>query len=258
MKWKLLALALLFGSQTVHAIGLKVWPVKVNLSPERMTETVSIKSDSDTPVNLQVSARSWDIDENGEFIESDTGDFVFFPRLITLPARGEKAVRVGYQGDFPKLEKPYRLIIQELPPVREPEQQTDGAAAGVSYVLRLSLPLFVAPDETTPAPEIALELPQKTKGGFKVAIKAPGTHHIEIHKVEAELRGASNQKLAGGESDIQLMRILPQRHVFVEIPMDNRSCSKAANLTVKVHAEGLDEPYEQAMPVSAQTCRGAT
>lgn len=257
MKRKLLAMALLLGVQTVQAASLKVWPVKLTLSPERVTESVKITSESEAPVNLQVSAKSWDIDENGKFIEEDTGDFVFFPRLITVPPHAEKTIRVGYQGDFPELEKPYRLIIQELPPVRTPEEQAQQKSAGVNYVLRLSLPLFVMPDEKRPDPELGLEDVKKTTGGFKVAIKAPGTHHVEIRKVDAELRGASNRKLAEGKLDVHLLRVLPHRRVFVEVPMDNRACSRAKALAVKVYAEGLDEPYEQEVPLGAESCRSA-
>lgn len=256
MRLALIFFGLLIICNPAYSAALNVWPVKVTISPKRSTESVHLTNNSDTPVNVQISANSWDIDESGKFIEADTGDFVFFPRLLTIPPNDEKVVRVGYQGDFPSLEKPYRLIVQELPPVKKPEDSTkDKRTAGLGYVLRLSLPLFVMPEEQPVAPEIAIEGIQASTNGLKVGVKAPGNHHIQVTKVEAELLNKKNESMSNGEAKTHLLRILPQRRVFVDIPMNTQACDKATNLQVKVHAEGLNKPYEETLPLSAESCR---
>lgn len=261
-KYFFLAAALLLGllltGQHVEAAKIRIWPVKVTIWPEHATESVRLTNEEDTPVNVQVSATSWDMDENGKFIETDTGDFVFFPRLLTLPPHEEKAVRVGYQGNFPPLEKPYRLLIQELPPVRPPEkQEKDKQKLGLTYVLKLSLPLFVMPGKEPPAPEIAVDGVEPTEKGLKIGIKAPGSHHIQVTELEAQLVDSAGASVASGENKTQLLRVLPHRRVFVEVPLDSKACAKAKELLVKVHADGLKEPYEQRIPLTGGTCQAA-
>jgi len=257
MKRILATLLLVLASQGVQAGAIKVWPIKVTLSPDKTTESVKLTNETDKLVNLQVSATSWDIDENGEFIESDTGDFVFFPRLITVPPGEDKAVRVGYQGDFPRLEKPYRLIIEELPPVLEPDQQENKKRVGVQYVLRLSLPLFVMPGERPPAPEIGIDGIRVSENGVQVGVKAAGTHHVEVTKVEGTLLGAGDRELASAEQQPRLLRVLPERRVFVDMPLNTTVCGQAQSMLVKVHAKGLEAPYEQKVPLAAGRCREA-
>ncbi len=261
MKSKLLSgllLGLLLASQSAEAAKIRIWPVKVTLWPDHATESVRLTNEEDTPVNVQISATSWDMDENGKFIEADTGDFVFFPRLMTLPPHEEKAVRVGYQGNFPPLEKPYRLLIQELPPVRQPEKQEEGKQTlGLTYVLKLSLPLFVMPSKEPPAPEIAIDGVEAAEKGLKIGIKAPGSHHIQVTKLEAQLMDGADAAVTKGENKTQLLRVLPHRRVFVEVPLDSKACATAKKLLVKVEAEGLKAPYEQSIPLTGDKCQAA-
>uniref|UniRef100_UPI0040573B07 fimbrial biogenesis chaperone n=1 Tax=Candidatus Electronema sp. TaxID=2698783 RepID=UPI0040573B07 len=266
MKTKKLLSGLLFGlllaagQHDAQAAKIRIWPVKVTIWPDHATESVRLTNEEDTPVNVQISATSWDMDENGKFIEADTGDFVFFPRLLTLPPHEEKAVRVGYQGNFPVLEKPYRLLIQELPPVRRPsEKQEEGKQQklGLTYVLKLSLPLFVMPGKEPPAPEIAVDGVEPAKKGVKIGIKAPGSHHIQVTKLEAQLLDASDAAVASGENKIQLLRILPQTCALPILPMDVNACAKAKKLLVKVHADRLKEPYEQRISLTGDKCQAA-
>lgn len=249
-------LILIMASKTAFAAALQIWPVKVTLSPEHATESVRVTNTGDEPVNLQVSATAWDMDENGKFIETDTLDFVFFPRLLTVPPNQEKVVRVGYQGDFPPVEKSYRLIVEELPKVRTPEEPpADKAVAGVSFVVRMSLPLFVMPTEAPPRPEIAIDGVDRVEGGFRIGVRAPGTHHIGFSKVEAALLGAAGAAVAEGDSGTRLRRVLPKRRVFVTVPMDTAACPSARTLRVRVNADGLSAPYEQSVPLTAANCR---
>ncbi|MCI5193718.1 MAG: molecular chaperone [Candidatus Electrothrix sp. AU1_5] len=254
----LLGLLIIADLQNAQAAKIRIWPVKVTIWPNHATESVRLTNEEDRPVNVQVSATSWDMDENGKFIETDTGDFVFFPRLLTLPPHEQKVVRVGYQGKFPDLEKPYRLLIQELPPVRSPEKLEDGKQKlGLTYVLKLSLPLFVMPSKEPPVPKIAVDGVKTTEKGLKIGVRAPGSHHIQVTKLEAQLLDSADAVLASGENKTQLLRILPHRRVFVEVPLDSTACSKAKNMLVKVEAKGLKTPYEQRIPLTGGTCQAA-
>lgn len=252
-------LVLLMATETAFAAALQIWPVKVSLSPKHATESVRLTNTGDEPVNLQVSASAWDMDENGKFIETDTLDFVFFPRLLTVPPHQEKVVRVGYQGDFPPIEKSYRLIVEELPKVRTPDEPPAGkAVAGVSFIMRMSLPLFVMPGEAPPRPEITIDGVERVKQGFRIGIRAPGTHHIGFSKVEAALVGPTGDAVAEGDSGSRLRRVLPKRRIFVTVPIDTAACERARALRVKVDVDGLGAPYEQSVILTPANCRAPT
>ena len=251
----LLGVFLLSCHTELHAANLGIWPLKVIIWPEKATGSVNLTNKDDKPVNLQISATSWDMDDNGKFIETDTGDFVFFPRMLTIPANEEKAVRVGYQGDFPALEKSYRLLIQELPPVRKPEDLKKGQSKmGVTYIMKMSLPLFVMPGKEPPQPELAVDGVQSADEGLKVGIKATGTHHVQVTKIELELVDSAGVSVASGGNETRLLRILPQRRVFVPVALDMDACDKAEKLLIKVYADGLTEPAEEKVDLKTGTC----
>ncbi len=124
-------------------------------------------------------------------------------------------------------------------------------------MLKLSVPLFVMPGKTPPAPEVAIDGLKPAAKGVQIGIKASGSHHIQISKLEAQLLDNAGTAIASGENKTHLLRILPHRRVFVEVPIDVKACSKAKNMLVKVHAERLTEPYEQRIPLSDGNCQAA-
>ncbi|MGB5686272.1 MAG: hypothetical protein WBM35_10690 [Candidatus Electrothrix sp.] len=92
------------------------------------------------------------------------------------------------------------------------------------------------------------------KEGLRVGIRATGTHHVQTSKVELELLDSNGDSVAISEKETKLMRILPQRRIFVPIPLDMEACSKAEKIQVTVHAEGLDKPVRDEITLKKGTC----
>lgn len=267
------------SATALHAAALSIAPVKVLLWPEQNSDAVRLGNKGDVPVNVQITAKTWSMDETGKFVETDTGDFVFFPRLLTLAPAEEKSVRVGYNGDFPAQEKPYRLLIEELPPVLKPAQQEEGKVGfGLQYSLRLSVPVFVMPGKEPTQAEVAIEginlgekiitIPpkpvtsplrlatgpeEKTVPIVKVGVKSPGNYHVQVKNVELQWLDAKGQTVTSTESGLLLLRVLPKLRVFVEVPPP-ANCQGAQTLRVKVNAEKLNEPYTQNYPLTKGRC----
>lgn len=128
---------------------------------------------------------------------------------------------------------------------------------GLTYVLKLSLPIFVMPSKEPPAAEVVVDGVEATEKGVKIGIKAPGSHHVQVTKLEAQLLDGADAPVASGENKVQLLRVLPHRRVFTEVPLDVTACAKAKKLLVKVHAERLKEPYEQRIPLTGDKCQAA-
>ncbi|MCP4213844.1 MAG: molecular chaperone [bacterium] len=246
----LICLICLFASPVWGKAHIGVWPVKVFLWPDQKIGEVHLTNKGKTDANLQISAKSWDMDENGKFIEADTGDFVFYPRLMTIPAGGKSTLRVGYNSDFPKLEKPYRLFIQELPPIHETDQtKKEKMSAGFLALLRLSLPLFVSPSQETPSPRPVIDGVEITDEGVRVPVKNPGTHNFLVIGVTVTLLGKDKAVLAKGENKRAAIRVLPQRRRLWDIPMDTGKRAIAQSIRISLDIQDLKKPFEKTLPV---------
>jgi len=263
-----------FYHVTTVAAMLNIWPVELRLWPALKSDVVHITNRGSEVVNVQLLAKTWDIDENGRFIETGTGDFVFFPRLLTLQPKEERAVRVGYNGEFPSLEKSYRLYIEELPPVLPPEQQEKGY--GLRYLLRLSLPIFVMPSQESPEPELEVDeirVAKKTvknstrptpfskphRDGEKplqviqVGIRAPGNYHVQVRLLKLEWLDKDSKTVVSTEASDPLLRVLPHRRVFVDVPVPE-NCKGASSLRVIVHAQGEKSAYSRSFSLKHGQC----
>lgn len=198
---------------------------------------------------MQISAKSWDSNDKGEFVETDTGDFAFFPRLFALPPRQEKKIRVGYSGTFPQLEKPYRVIIDELPPIKQPE--SDKNQLGIVTTLRLSVPLFVKPDNEVHDPEPKLEKISPDKEGIAVQLGNKGKINFLVRGIELQWLDADSKPIASSVSK-EAKRVLPERFIRFDLPAIKASCDKVRKLIATVQIEDQKTPYSQEFSLHGQ------
>jgi len=131
--------------------------------------SITIFNKNDQAANMQVRAMRWNQDnEAGGDNMEETKELIFFPKIFSLPAHGQKVIRVGYQGKTLSKELAFRLFIRELP-VDEPGRM------GMKFAVRMSMPVFIRP-----------------KGAIKPGL--PSVTGIEIHEgklaVRVQNRGA--------------------------------------------------------------------
>jgi fimbrial chaperone protein len=247
----LLASSLVFSTQVMAGANLTVSPVKIQLSPSNKTGVLSIINKGDTPVNLQLDAKSWDMDENGKFIETDTGDFVFYPKTLTIKAKEEASVRVGYMSDFPNTEKPYRLFINEIPSITQVEPEKNKVNIGVNTALSMSMPVYVVPTNEVPAPQVELGQIKTDNQKLRIGVKNTTSYHVDLNKVSVKLlKGGST--LADKSVDLKLQRVLGEHQVFIDVPMDAKKlCSQADAISVQIEAANLATPYQTQVPLKA-------
>lgn len=237
---------------TAHAFALAnlgISPTQVDLSPAAKTGEFTLMNNDDKPVNLQMSAKSWDMDETGKFIETDTGDFVFYPKTITIPAKAQAMIRAGYTGTFPNTEKPYRIIIEEVPNITPDDVAKSKVKVGLTPVLHLSIPVYVIPESVAPSAQVELGGLKTDKNSLRVGVKNLTGYHVNLNKVAVKLF-KKDSLVTEKAVDLQLQRILGGRMVFIDLPMDvKKSCAQADAIEVKIEAKGLKEPYQTKMPL---------
>jgi len=249
LKRILLLLSLLcFSIQAYAASSVSIWPVKVALWPEKKLDVIHLVNQGNDAVKVQIYATSWDMDENGQFIEADTGDFVFFPRLATIAPNEEKEIRVGYNGAFPALEKAYRLYLEELPPIQQPTpEEAQKSTLEIQMTLKLSVPLFVRPAADAPTPQPLIKAAQTTGQGLQVAIHNEGTHNFLLKNGSVELLNSQDRSIFSGPIKV-LQRVLPKRRLFVNVPLANAPCAKANAIEFKFTLDDQEEPYIKRFP----------
>lgn len=132
----MLGVALLAGN--LHAASLQVSPVSLEMAARQSAEGLWLSNSGTAPLQAQVRVYAWH-QENGEDVLKPTNDVVASPPMLSIqPGQRQivRIIRVGAGLAPPPIEKTYRVVMDELP------LSTKGA--GVQFVLRYSVPIFVA------------------------------------------------------------------------------------------------------------------
>jgi P pilus assembly chaperone PapD len=228
--------------------NLGVSPTTFNLTPSQKTGALTLMNKGDQPVNIQISAKSWDMDENGTFIETETLEFVFFPKIVTIAPHQQENIRIGYHGKFPKFEKSYRLFVDEIAPII-PKEKSKQIAMGLTSLLRLSMPLYVVPVSKIPAPKVVLSALKNEDKALRVGIQNPTAYHLQIQKVSVTLL-KQNEVLVEKSVDLKLQRILGNHQLFVKIPMAAKKfCQQADTIEISIKVKNMKEDYKAQFPL---------
>ena len=130
------------------ASGLQVSPISLTLTASQSAEGLWLSNTEDKAINAQVRVYRW-TQEGGEDKLTPTRGLVISPPMLQLAAGDRQLVRVIRLGAPPSgpgaVQEAYRMIIDELP--------VDAAGnKGLQFVLRYSVPVFIAPGGLPAAP----------------------------------------------------------------------------------------------------------
>lgn len=148
-----LALTLGFGlaalcSGPASAASLQVSPILLEFSPAEQAQSMWLSNSGATTLRAQVRVQQW-LQQDGADQLGATRELVASPPVVEIPPGGKQMVRIiRLQPAPPASEQAFRLIIDELP-----EGTPAGAATspGLQFLLRYSVPVFVALTEPVPA-----------------------------------------------------------------------------------------------------------
>ena len=249
--YSVLMSSMAFSLDASAAANLSFSPVQVNLFPANKTGLLTVTNKGSAAVNLQLDAKAWDMDENGKFLEVDTGDFVFYPKTITIKPQEEVAIRVGYMGAFPNVEKPYRLYLNELPAISTPETEKSKVKVGVTSLLSISMPIYISPAKEVPAVQIALGELRPEAQKLRVGIKNMTAFHVNLNKVAVKLLKGKTT-LADKSAELKLERILGEHQLFIDLPLDAKKlCQQADAIAIQIDADNLNPAYQATVPLKA-------
>lgn len=167
--------SLVFGM--AEAGTLKVSPIKVTLPADGKSEVIRLKNPDPTPALVQVQAVEWAAAEDLDQAKP-ADEILAVPPIFEVAPNGEQVIRLALRdpGSVP-VEKAYRLLITEVP------EEVDGG--GVSFAVRLNMPLFVTPEGAEPQPQWRFGYTPSGEGELILANR--GNAHLMVKSLE--LRG---------------------------------------------------------------------
>lgn len=218
-----LALAAIAASFTAAAADFSVSPIRADLRPGAMNETITVTNDASKRLRVTMKVMLWTQDDTGKDVYTDTGDLVYFPRQMDVEPGARRLVRVGAKNPAAGNEQAYRLFIEEVPEAPPP-----GSPAAVNFFFRFGVPVFVPPAGGKPQPEIGE--PTLQKGVLALAVRNPGNQHFRLTRLTVKDGAGYSQDVPGWYSLAGTARTYQ-----ASIPRD--VCRKARTLSVTIEAE---------------------
>jgi fimbrial chaperone protein len=223
----LFALTMALSSQ---AATFRVNPIRVTLSGGSTSALLTLTNESDKTVRFQVSSFAWSQDPAGEMKLEETDDILFFPALLSLGAKEERNVRIGYVGPGGTTERTYRLFFEELPPA--PEAGTVNESK-IQIVTKLGVPVFVPPARTSFRGRIdglALD-----RGKLRFSVQNDGNTHFVAQSIRITGRDESGGALFSNESAGWYVLAGTGSPQSAEIPPD--VCGRIRRIEVEVQTD---------------------
>ena len=173
MRW-IACLAACLVSASAGAATLQVSPVRITISADGTAGVVRLHNQSDVPTLVQVEALAWnEAADLSEIVR--TSEILAVPPVFEIAAGAEQLIRLALRRPLTSgTEQAYRLLITEVP------RAVGDGLQGVSFALRLNLPVFVTPEGALPQPTWSL---QRDGGGAKLTLGNQGNAHVRVRSI---------------------------------------------------------------------------
>lgn len=175
----LLGLALVAGQ--AQATGVQISPTRINLNSDQRVVALTLDNTSDRDISFQTELSEWTQTEDGDHYEP-TSDLLITPPIFTVSAGEQQILRIGLRRPPDRnRELSYRLFIQELP------ESTPEGFTGLKLVLRMSLPVFVAPPQASPDHALSWRLDHDDDDKPRLEVRNRGNAHAQITNLALQL-----------------------------------------------------------------------
>lgn len=230
-------------SASAHAGSYNLAPTNVTLGAGNPSAMLTVDNQGTEELRFHVSSFAWDESDTGEMLLDPTDDLVVFPTLFVLPPGTSRQIRVGTTEPAGAVEKTYRVIVEELPPL-----SADGQL-GVLVRTRMSVPVFLAPEDRSYAGSVGPTV--AADGRVGVSVVNDGTLHFRARKVEVDGRDAAGASVFTGSVDGWY--VLPGHVRIFEVPLPTEGCADIETLRVTVTSD--HGTWRSEAPADPAACR---
>jgi fimbrial chaperone protein len=207
----------------------RVAPVRIHLDRQARSSVVTVVNEGEDTIHLQGKAMEWSQDPEGKDVFQETGDLIFFPRILMLKKGEQKIIRTGIRVPATSREKTYRLFIEEIP---QPKKDTSGATQ-LTVAIRFGIPVFVKPLKEEPAAELtSLKL---TKGNLSAVVGNTGNVHFRI--TEIAVKGKNGKGEETFSEKLNGWYLLAGAARFYSTPIPAGKCASTEQLDITVSTD---------------------
>lgn len=227
----------LFISQAIAA-DFQVQPTTMDLGAKVKSGVFSVINNGSDKIDFQVSVKEWNQDDKGKDVLVDTKEIVFFPKVMSVEANSQRAVRIGLKTPPSAREKTYRLFVQEIPTPKK-TQDVDvkkNIKAGVTIAFQFSMPIFVKPLQ--PQESYVFDKIEMSKGAVKAVVKNTGNVHVKLRAVKFSGKAADGKELFSKE--VAGWYILNGLSFPYEAAVPKEVCGKLATIEVNAQTENVN------------------
>lgn len=219
----LIGLLLPFVVTKAWAGSFSVNPVHLRLSAAEPTAVLNVTNNDKTPTVVQLSLFAW-TQKDGKNVYTPTRALLATPPIFNLPSEAAQTVRVGsrVKPDV-LLEQAYRLFMVQVPPKPTP------GFRGLQVVLRMSLPVFVAPRSGVAKAALVWGIRRQGEGQAQLTVTNKGTAHAQVSDVSV---AASDSVASVSKVDVGNGYVLPGASRFWTVEF-KASPSRTTVLTVR-------------------------
>ncbi|MBY0346274.1 MAG: fimbria/pilus periplasmic chaperone [Neisseriaceae bacterium] len=180
-----LVLIFVFGfmlSNNLHAMGLQVSPISIELDPKQLAQKIWLSNNGDNQTQAQIRIYRWTQDASKDTL-TPTQDLVLSPPMLTILPGEKKLVRLikistDTNTTEPLIEKSYRMVVNEVPTAATKNNKT------ISFVAEYSIPVFLYNGNNEQfKPEIALSFLQNNED-LSLQVTNSGNMHAKLSAVE--------------------------------------------------------------------------
>jgi fimbrial chaperone protein len=225
-----------------HAAGLQVAPALVEVPGN--SGTVWLTNENPRTLRAQVRIYRWEQQDNEDKLV-ETDDLIASPPFIEVPNDKRQVVRLVRFGarvapgaNLP-CEQSFRVIVDELPDFTEEETR-----AGMNYVLRYSVPVFVQnPKCTAAAPKLSWQM---VVSGQQVFLEVSNTGDKRAQLANVRLIDASGnpRTLAGG----LMGYVLPGATRRFAVDLAASAAPRSGEIEVQLNGSPTRQPFVLSVP----------
>lgn len=178
--------------------GLQVAPTSLTLAPGRNADGLWLGNTGSATLHAQVRVLHWTQQGGEEQLVSSRG-LVASPPMIELAPGARQLVRVIRTAPAQaQREDAYRVLIDELPLApAQPQGREADEQRGLRFVLRYSVPVFVAPGDAQAAPQLQGRLLEDGTRRVLEVVNRGGVHAQLGNLARVDARGLRTELVAG-------------------------------------------------------------
>lgn len=210
--------------------GWAVAPIRVELSAQSRVETVTVSNDGDVPVQFDVEARRWSQGSAGTDEYEATDELVVFPRMLNVPPRESRIVRIAIKAPAGPVERTYRVFI------REKARERTAQGSNVSILVNFGVPVFSRPAQPQPAAHI-VELAARD-GALTATLHNAGNVHLQFRAMTVRGYNAAGDELFDTQAAAGYLLAGCRRDFHLPLPA--AACPELTRVTVSFLSDTLE------------------